>query len=419
MGHRERTGADAPVAVIGAGIIGTAIALTLCRRGRSVVLVDRDRPGAGASHGNGGILARCAIVPVNAPGLWRSAPGMLMAPDGPLFLRPGALLALLPWMAAFLSNATGPRCARTAEALAPLLLSSLDDHRALAANTAAAAFIHPTDYLYLYRDRAAFAADRTTWTLRARAGLTWQELDETALREREPALSDARRFAIAQPGHGIVTDPGQHVAALAGAVADAGGRVQTGVRVRALEPDNDGVTLVTDGAPLRASQAVIAAGAWSQTLARPLGVSVRLTAERGYHLDLTDAAPGPRHPLMDAERKMVVTPMQGRVRLAGLVEFAAADAPAARRPVDLLRRGGAELFPTMRHGEAVPWVGPRPATTDSLPVLGPVPASGRIFAAYGHQHIGLTAAATTARLVADAVCGSAPDIDLSPYRPDR
>lgn len=405
--------------VVGAGIVGVATALSLRRLGCDVVLVDRVGPGAGASSGNGGILARCAVVPVTTPGLWRTAPGLMLRRDGPLFVRWGGLVGLLPWLARYLAQATPARTAATARALAPLLLDSLDAHQALAAGTPAARYLRPTDYLYLYRDRRAFEADAFAWRLRAAAGLTWTELDRAALAAREPALSRARGFAVALPDHGIVTDPGAYVAALAAAFVAADGRIETAA-VRALVPDADGVTLRTEAGDLRAGHVVVAAGVEADRLARPLGATVPLAAERGYHLELANAAPGPLHPMMDAARKMVVTPMDGRVRLAGLVELGGRPgAPPAARPPRLLARGAAELFPDLRHAGATPWAGARPSTPDSLPVLGPLPASGRVVAAYGHQHVGLTAGATTGRLVAALLTGHRPNLDLAPYRPDR
>jgi D-amino-acid dehydrogenase len=411
-------GRAAPVAVVGAGIVGVATALHLQRLGLDAVLIDREGPAAGASYGNGGILARASILPVATPGLWREAPGMLLSRDGPLYLQWSNLPRLLPWLVRFLATATQVRTEAAVRALAPLLLDSLDQHQALAERTPAARFIRPTDYIYLYRDRRAYEADTLTWSQRRAVGVTWTELEGAALRDREPNLSDARRFGVAMPDHGIITDPGAYVTALAEAFAAAGGRITRAV-VRALVPDDSGVTLRTEGADIRASHVVLATGAWSQRLAAPLGATVRLAAERGYHVEIPGVEHGPRHALMDATRKMVLVPMEGRVRLAGLVEFAALEAPASTRPPRLLHRGVAELFPGVRREGMTTWMGPRPTTTDSLPVIGAVPASRRVIAAYGHQHVGLTGGAATGRLVAGLVAGRHPNLDLSPYRPDR
>ncbi|MQX35946.1 NAD(P)/FAD-dependent oxidoreductase [Roseospira navarrensis] len=410
--------ASATIAVVGAGIVGVAAALHLRRLGHDVVLIDREGPAAGASFGNGGILARCALLPVAKPGLWRGAPGMLLSRDGPLFLRPASLPGLLPWMRRFIASAAPARVEAAVRALAPLLLDSVDQHQALAADTPAARYIRPTDYLYLYRDRRAFLADRLTWDTRRAMGIAWTELEGEALRAREPGLSDARRFGAAMPGHAVIADPGAYVSALADAFRAAGGRLERAA-VTALVPDDTGVTLRTEGADLRAGHVVLAAGAWSHRLAAPLGATVPLAAERGYHVDLAQAQGGPRHPLMDAERMMVLVPMAGRVRLAGLAEFAHLNAPPSRAPEGVLTRGVCELFPDLRHETATPWMGPRPTTSDSLPVIGALPGSRRVIAAYGHQHVGLTAGPATGRLVAGLLSGRTPNLDLTPYRADR
>ena len=75
------------VVIVGAGIVGVATALNLLRAGRSVTLIDRQAPGKGASFGSGGILSSSSIVPLTMPGLIRKAPGMLIKPNGPLYLR--------------------------------------------------------------------------------------------------------------------------------------------------------------------------------------------------------------------------------------------------------------------------------------------------------------------------------------------
>ena len=75
------------VVVIGAGIVGVSTAIWLRRAGVDVTVVDRGKPGTGTSHGNAGVLAACAMVPVTGPGLIAKAPGMLLNPDFPLFMR--------------------------------------------------------------------------------------------------------------------------------------------------------------------------------------------------------------------------------------------------------------------------------------------------------------------------------------------
>lgn len=410
-----------PVGIIGAGIVGIACALHLLRKGRRVRVFDKAGPAGGASAGNAGILACCAIVPVTTPGIRRQAPKMLLDPDGALFLRWAYLPRLLPWLWQYTANARRERTAHTARALAPLVCDSLTEHRELAAGSAAARRIEPCDYLFVYRDRAGFDAERFTWALRAEAGFSWEALEGGAVREYEPALSPAHRYAVRLGGHATIASPADYVRELAGEVVRAGGEI-TRAEVTDLRPREDGVSIITRGGPadgIALSAAVIASGAWSGALGRRFGARVALESERGYHLHFRHASGGPQRPLMLAERKVVATPMDGDMRLAGTVEFGGLRAGASAPPLRMLRRTARELLPELRAESVDEWLGHRPATTDSLPLLGRSPLCPRVWFACGHHHIGLTAGAKSGRLAAEMVCGCNPAVDMTPYRVDR
>ena len=74
--------------VVGAGIIGTAIAHDLQKRGRQVVLVDRDAPGRGASFGNMASIAVTEFRPASRPSVWKQIPGWMLDPEGSVRVRP-------------------------------------------------------------------------------------------------------------------------------------------------------------------------------------------------------------------------------------------------------------------------------------------------------------------------------------------
>ena len=410
-----------PVGIIGAGIVGIASALHLLRMGRKVIVFDKTGPGAGASTGNGGILACCAIVPVTTPGVWRQAPRMLFERDGALFLRWAYLPRLLPWLLPYVANARRERAGYIARALAPLVCDSVAEHRLLAADSVAARRIRACDYLFVYRDRAAFDAERFVWGLRAEAGFSWDALEGGAVREVEPAVSPSHGYAVRLGNHATIASPGDYVRELAGEVVRLGGEV-TRAEVTDLRPRDDGVAVITRGGPadgIAVSAAVIASGAWSGPLGRRFGANVPLESERGYHLHFHHADGAPRTPLMYAQRKVVATPMDGDLRLAGTVEYGGLRAGARAAPLRMLRRTARELLPEMRAESQSEWLGHRPATTDSLPLLGPSPSNPRVFFACGHHHVGLTAGAKSGRLVAQMVCDCNPGVDVSAYRVNR
>jgi D-amino-acid dehydrogenase len=407
------------IAVIGAGIVGVATALWLARDGHVVTLVDRSAPGEGTSHGNGGVLASCAVVPVTVPGLPAKAPRMLLDPDSPLFLRWSYLPRLFPWLARYLSHCRAEETARIARALFPIVGNSLEDHRALAAGTPAERWLAPSDYLYVYRDRAAFQADAFGWNLRRAAGFSWDEIEGDAVAAYDPLLGPANRFAVRLADHGVIRDPGRYVKDLAAHLETLGGRVLR-ANVDGFRFDGERLAgLVTDCGPLDCDRAVLATGVWSKGLARQLGIAVPIESERGYHLELEDPSGTLHAPAMFASAKFVATPMEGRIRLAGIVEFGGLDAGPSEAPFRLLERQLRKAMPDLSWRSTREWMGHRPAPADSIPVIGPSPRHGDVLMAFGHHHVGLTGGPRTGRLVADLASGRRPNIDLAPYSPER
>ena len=354
------------IVIVGAGIVGIGSAIWLLRDGHRVTIIDAKGPAEGTSYGNAGILANSSIVPVTTPGLLKKAPGMLFSPSGPLFLKWSYLPRLLPWLRRYLAHCTLPEVERIAAALMPIIGDSVDQHMAIARGTPAEDFIQNVDYTYAYASREAYLADALAWRIRREHGFVANELDAAALHQAEPNLGPASRYGVQLPGH-----------------------------------------------------AWIGAGAWSARLTEKLGLKVALESERGYHLELFDVSGGPAVPIALTAYKFIATPMHGRLRLAGLVEFGGLEAAASEAPYQLLLKQAKAAFPNLKWGEEKRWLGHRPATTDSLPVIGPLPGKSGVHLAFGHQHVGLTGGPKTGRIVADLIAGRHPNIDLAPYRAER
>jgi D-amino-acid dehydrogenase len=110
--------------------------------------------------------------------------------------------------------------------------------------------------------------------------------------------------------------------------------------------------------------------------------------------------------------------MDAGLRCAGVVEFGGLKAPASQGPLDLLRKQVRQTFPGFEAAEEIPWLGHRPAPSDSLPLIGEVGKTG-VLTGFGHHHIGLTAGPKTGRILAGLISGQTPNIDLSVYNPSR
>jgi D-amino-acid dehydrogenase len=392
------------IVVVGAGICGLSSAIWLRRAGHDVTLIDKDAPGAGASYGNAGLLAEWGIVPISGPGIAWTGLKYLTSRDAPLSIQWGQLPRLAPWLVQFLRNSSDTRTREISQSLSHLLHDSVDQHRALTRGTRAEKWIASSDFGWAYTDRSAFEKDAYTWALRREAGYIPDVIEGAAVQEIEPMLGPATRCLVQLKGHGHITNPGAYMADLAAVLTDEGGTYLCAEMRDVTIRDGRVSEVITSQGALPCDAAVLAAGIWSEPLARKLGVKVPLVAERGFHLEFKDPSQMPRTPLMMTAGKFAVNPMAQGLRCAGMVELGGTSAKMSRGPLDLLRRNVAKMFPDLGYATVEEWMGYRPSTPDSLPLIGQMAASG-VYAAFGHQHIGLTGGPKTGRWVADMIGG--------------
>ncbi len=414
------------VAVIGGGIVGVAAAIELLRDGHRVTIIEPGDPGGeqAASYGNSTLLNPSSVIPVSSPGLWKKVPGYLSDPLGPLTIRWSYLARLLPWLTRFVAaGSTEAKVAATARALQPLLADAPALHRKLAEEASVGELIDRQGVLFAYPDRAAFEAEALSWRVRRQNGIRWLELNEDELRQREPALDRRYRFALLVEENGQCRDPGAYVAALARHAAALGARLvrtaATGFRIEAGRLR----AVRTKDLEIACDKAVIAAGAWSKTLARAAGDTVLLETERGYHVVIRDPGVAPRYPLMPSDGKLGCVMTPAGLRLAGQVELAGLRAVPNWQRAEVLLKFARKIYPGISADLPADrvkfWMGHRPSTPDGLPCLGVASGCADIVHAFGHGHVGLTAGAMTGKLVADLVTGRPPPFDLTPYSATR
>lgn len=408
------------IAVVGAGIIGTAIAHALQRRGFAVTLVDRDAPGRGASWGNMASIAVTEFMPASRPGVWAQMPKWLLDPEGPVRIRPAHMPRLVPWFLRFLAASRPSRLRELEAAGAALCGRALEDFEALLAETGLSRMLSAEGCLSLYADEAEFRADRDHIDILERFGFRHEILDGKATRDLEPALTTRIAKAVLFPDNRSVSDPYRLVTALAERFQALGGILAAG-EVVGFEEGEGGVSALrlTDGRRLAADRVVLAAGAFTGRLSRLLGEPIPLETERGYHTQIMAPGIAMRHSIIWPARAFMVTPTAGGIRVGGTVEMAGLDAPPDYRRARVLVKRAREALPGLRAEETSEWMGHRPALPDTVPVIGPSAKRRNVLYATGHGHLGLTYAATTARLIADLVTGAKPPVDLRPYRVDR
>jgi glycine/D-amino acid oxidase-like deaminating enzyme len=407
------------VAVIGAGIVGATTALYLRRAGHEVTVFDPLPPAGGASFGNAGMISPDSCTPIASPGMLRKVPGWLRDPLGPLAIRPGYFVQALPWLLKWIAAGRFDRVIAGSDALRALHVPAFDCYRELLGTAHFNDLIRINGQIYFWEGATTEQMKPVREAIRARHNLSVEPLDLDTLRQMVPALTREASQAIILPKNGHTVNPGRLVQTIAQLFRDAGGLLRHENVLKLLHEDG-AYRLVTNAANHRFARVVVAAGAWSQRLLRPLGVRLPLETERGYHVTIPNPnVSAPPMPVLCYNKPFGLSPIEGGIRLAGTVEIAGLDAPMNEQRALILIRRAKTMLPALEVGEYSMWMGHRPSFPDSLPVIGEAPGHPRLFLAFGHGHSGLTGGPPTGRLIAQLIGGRQPSIDLAPFSPAR
>ncbi len=405
---------DAAVVVLGAGVAGLATAVYLRRAGRTVTVLDPLGPAGGASFGNAGMISADTAAPIAMPGMLRRVPGWLTDREGPLVVRPVYFPAALPWLMRWVRAGQIDRVMAISDALRALHRDAFGCWQELVGPRVFGELIRRSGQIQVWDGDGQTPGAAIEAKIRERHGLEAQRLTADDLRQMLPGIARTITAGLLVPGNGYTVSPARLVGALADVLRAEGGQI---LPERALKviPRPGGHTVLTNVANRPAAAVVVAAGAWAKQVLGPLGIAVPLETERGYHAMLPAPSIEPRYTVSYKSRGFGVTPMEGGLRAAGSVEIAGLDAAPDERRAYILAGHARALFPGLQHGEPRIWMGHRPSTPDSLPVLGGVPGHPGLFLAFGHGHFGMTGGPPSGRLVSALVTGAAPALDPAPY----
>lgn len=405
--------------VIGAGIVGVCCALYLQRDGFNVTLIDRQGPGEGCSSGNAGQFGIDACVPFAVPGILRRMPRLLLDPREPVTIRWRYLPKVMPYLIRHLAASKRRRVAEIARARASLLDRMFDAYEPLLDAAGAQDLVLRVGRLVVYESRESLVKSKFSMDLRRRNGVKMEQLDRDSCLEIEPALGSGVECGVYFPEAGHTVNPLRLTRALAEYFVRQGGALLSDT-VRGFDIGANGPPrVVCDSATRTADKIVIAAGYGARALARHLGSTVSMEAERGYHTMLPEPRVNLRVPVTLGDRGVAVVSMEHGLRISGIAEFAGAEAPPDYTLADRVLRHAMDVIPGLNAKGAIPWMGCRPSTPDFLPVIGRSPRHDRVYFAFGHGHTGLTLAAVTGELIGQLVAGRATSVDITPFRPDR
>jgi D-amino-acid dehydrogenase len=403
--------------VIGGGVIGTACADELARRGWRVTILEQAAFGSGSSHANCGLVCPSHVLPLAEPGAVGEAVWSLFRANAPFAVRPRLDPALWSWLLAFARRCNRHDMIQAGHAIQPLLELSMRLYDELMRREPIACEWRKRGLLFVYRSKERFEAYAATdELLRHEFGCGARRVEAGELTVMEPALRDGLAGGWYYE-HDAQLRPDKLLASWRRVLIDFGVEV---VEHRPLRGFRGGEgtcrAALTDQGELAADAFVVATGAWTPQLNEHLGCAIPIEPGKGYSLTMARPAMCPAVPMIFPETHVAVTPFQDAYRLGSTMEFAGYDSTLDPRRVRLLVEG-AEPF--LREPRAEPvletWFGWRPMTPDSLPIIDRSPRFENVAIAAGHNMLGLSMAPATGRLVAELLDDEPPSIDLRPY----
>ncbi len=409
------------VIVIGAGVIGVCSAYFLAEKGMRVTLVDQDDVCSGSSYGNAGLLVPSHSVPLAAPGVIWQGLRWMFNPESPFYIKPRLSIELISWLWRFRAACNARQRDRAIPVLRDLILKSAELYDAFAWMPDMDFPYTKAGLLYLLRTAEGLREVEHEVELLRGAGLEAEMLGPDAIQERMGAEATVVGGVYYPQDAHIVPD--RFVRTLAAKLESMGVLIKRSTGVTGFRSDRRRIaTVQTDGGELEADEVVLAAGSWTPSLARRLGIKVPIQAAKGYSVTYEAPAGAPRMPVICGEARVAVTPMVDRLRFAGTLELAGMDRSISDRRVKAIVGGVGGFLPGVRPSDMKlieTWTGLRPLTPDGLPMLGRSPAYDNLTLAAGHATVGMSSGPASGKLVAQVVAGEPPFADLTLLDPGR
>ena len=434
------------IAVVGAGIVGVTTAWELAADGHEVTVFERHGSAAAeTSFANAGIVAPGYVTPWAAPGMTAKVLGHLLAAHAPVRVSPRLSAAALPWLWRWWRACSARTYQANRTRMQRLALFSRDRLHAITRELGLE-YERSEGVLVLLRRPRDLAAAQPGLALLGELGVAYELLDSAGCRRVEPGLNaDTPLQAGIHLPRDEVANCRQFALLMRARAERLGARFRFHTPVHAIRPGrapvlshqhlppeepsiagradparDDPDTVPMTGAPVEEvfDGVVLCAALGAPALLRPLGLRLPLLAVHGYsvtaplrHLEQFPDL-GPRSGLMDERYKVAISRLGNRVRVAGSAEIGGSLAAHNPGAIATLYKVLADWFPgAARLNQAQPWKGARPMLPDGPPVLGASGIAG-VWLNLGHGSSGWALACGSARVLADAIAGHEPAIDI-------
>ncbi len=406
------------VGVLGAGIQGVCIALSLIKKGFKVTLIDREEPGeVSASYGNAGHFSPYASVPINRPDILADIPSMLLNSKGPLALKWNYVPKMIPWFLKFIKNCSTKNMMHTAKYMHQILDLALPAYDELFQDIDVSELVENKGIIYFWTNKDLKSRELEI-KIRKELGVKQQLLTPHEIHDLEPHIKKIYHGGVLYSNAKHARNPKKILLKLFNLFLKKGGEFKKqNIKSIAFTEENKPI-VKTDLNSYNFDKAVIACGAFSKKLTDQVNESIPLDTERGYHVHFKGYDHLLSRPVIFLNRGFGITPMEQGLRVVGTVEFGGLKNPPSKKRILNLVNNAKYLFPELKEHQDE-WLGFRPTLPDFLPILGPSKNHKNLFYSFGHHHLGWTLGAISGKIISGMIAGENTNLDLTPYNSQR
>lgn len=411
---------DAPVVIVGGGVVGVCCAYFLAKAGVRVVLLEADEICSGCSFGNLGLLAASHCAPLASPGVISKALQLMFKSEGAFAINWRGDPQLAVWLWRFFRASRPEKAPAATAALLSLVLASMSMFEQLSHLQDFGFGFEKRGMLELFATSKGFAEGRQRAQFLMGAGLKIEVLDAQAAKAAEPMAAPGVRGAMLYFDDCHIL-PAAFVRGLASLATDAGAEIHEHSAILDFRTSGGRVSAVaTANSFFPASALILAAGSNSTRLVRRLGIRLPVQPARGYSFTMPALGRRLVRPIMFSESKALLTPMGDDFRIGGVLELTKLDSTVDKRRARALVNSARQYICSEISFDGIePWSGYRPCSPDGFPIVGWSKRYSNLLYATGHGMLGLTLAPLTSKIVADLIRGEEPKQDMVRLLPAR
>lgn len=407
------------IVVIGSGIVGLCSGIELLERGYNVTIIDPNEPGSQTSYGNAGVITDSSLIVINNPQLLKSLFSLIFKTRNSFRYSKLFVITRFFWVLRFLMFSNQKHMENAAKAYKALQTLSLKTHHELIKKSLSTNLILKPGWLKLFKNEDSFQNYSNEMNILNKNNVNYIELNTAQIKDKFPELKVNFARGILFKNSIRVNSPLKLSKKYFDYFLKIGG---TYIKdsCNSLLYNNKWQLLTSKNDNYEFDHVIVATGPWSKKFLSNLGYNIPLAWERGYHHHYSTKEKISITPVIhDVEGGFVYSSVGNEIRITSGVELNFFEAPSNENQITEVIKQLSEILPLKDKLTPKAWLGSRPTLIDSMPMIGKAPKHNNLWFNFGHNHIGLSTSAGSAKVLADMLEGKENLIDTEPYSPSR